>query len=161
MTILFFVLFGLSTNISDPIFKSIDPISLNESFFLQKNELDIEQDYDMLYRYYSPPKREIEQRLYVKYLSNDRILFRLIIVRENCDTAFDGEAKNDQSVDSEMDEDLDGLMYPVNEYKLTNKDNEFFIRIAQDKTKALIHYVAIDPKPALCEPISAKLMYSE
>lgn len=122
--------------------------------------VDIEQDYDQLYLYRSP-KRDVEQRLYVKALANNRIQFRLIIIKENCDEAFDGEATVDLEQDPEIDEDGEGMAYSALAYLFSQPKFEMSLRIAEDKEKTIIQFEPNEENAVSCVPVSGKLMYAE
>jgi hypothetical protein len=132
---------------------------LNWSLLSVPTQKDIETDYDQLYLYHSE-KKDVEQRLYVKFLSEKECEFKLVIVREKCDDSFSGKAIL-KAGDSEIDEDASGEAYPVDEYYSDNPNLELFLRIANDREKAKIVFAYKKNTQNSCTFVSEQLMYSE
>jgi hypothetical protein len=112
-----------------------------QNFHVVENKIsvqkDIEKDYDQLYIYRSEDKA-IVQKLFVKYLEKNKLAFKLVIIRANCDTEKNAVASSNASGDGEIDEDADGNAYLAIEYKFEDKDSYLGIRISEDKTLAKI-----------------------
>lgn len=121
---------------------------------------DIEKDYDQLYIYRSEDKAVV-QKLFVKYLDKNKLAFKLVIIRANCDTEKNAVASSNASGDGEIDEDADGNAYLAIEYKFEDKDCYLGIRISEDKTLAKIVYARNSEGEDLCPLVTEKIMYSE
>lgn len=122
--------------------------------------VDIEQDYDQLYMFRTA-KRDVEQRLYVKNLGGDKIQFRLIIIRENCDEAYDGEAVTNLEVDPEIDEDETGTAYSSHAFLYSNSKFDLTMRIADDKQRTILQFEPSEKDAVSCLPVSDKIMIAE
>lgn len=135
-----------------------------QNFHVVENKItiqkDIEKDYDQLYIYRSEDKA-IVQKLFVKYLEKNKLAFKLVIIRANCDTEKNAVASSNASGDGEIDEDADGNAYLAIEYKFEDKDSYLGIRISEDKTLAKIVYARNSEGEDLCPLVTEKIMYSE
>ncbi|GGZ67196.1 hypothetical protein [Algibacter mikhailovii] len=116
----------------------------------------LSEKYSKVYEYKGMDSRQL---IGISFISKDSIDYYLSSETMPCDTEYYGKAFNrNYGLDSEIDEDKNGISYPANEYSNDQKDYMIYIRVALDSTKVKIGYTDNVTDGTDCAPNTVSIM---
>ncbi|MFI1742969.1 hypothetical protein [Thalassobellus sediminis] len=116
----------------------------------------LSEKYSKVYEYKGIDSRQL---IGINFIAKDSIDYYLSSETMPCDTEYYGKAINkNYGLDSEIDEDENGVSYPSNEYSIDQKDYVIYIRVSSDSTKVTIGYTDNETDGTDCAPNTINTM---
>ncbi|WGH75642.1 hypothetical protein P8625_00325 [Tenacibaculum tangerinum] len=141
--------------------KETEILTLTDSIEINLESTDkmldfLSAKYSKVYEYKGMDSRQL---IGINFITKDSIDYYLSSETMPCDTEYYGKAFNQNyGLDSEVDEDENGISYPSNEYSNDQQDYVIYIRVALDSTKLKIGYADNVTDGTDCAPNTVNIM---